>query len=504
MPVRAGQIHGIGINRVFVVFVSAAIVAGLAIGYGTNIEMPMLFSGIVLANVVLAGYLVLIRNLIGGLVVYLYSLIFLNYYWRILLPGVWPDIDLPRMMFAFVWLIFILELLLDRRRLLPGGTLGVLMVLILCAFTLSMLTLGKRGIRTILNGYLIPYAMFTLCKTVFVDRRSVERFVFWLAVPLALYFPAMSILEHYRVEALLFPRYIGKVIVEGESLGLNWGGRAMGTFIQPAVTGCAMVMIFFVAVHCLSWMKGTFAKLYSILLFLITPIGVFFTYTRSVFLGFVLGLIIMTAFSKRLRLPAAILLIVMGLAVMGNWSNVKTAEREAGGVGDMATAQGRVVLMNASLRMFMDHPFFGVGFKRFMEQSAPYVSQVKRTFLGYKEGWIGQESNQHNQFSSVLTEIGLVGFVPFVLMYVFLLRMLARARFVKAKEYDWDFVVMVWSVLASYMSVIMFIEPRWFEFLNVLPFMFMGIVAGGYERAIMRRSSGRPGNAVAARKEYAA
>lgn len=504
MLTRVERFHGIGANTIFLAFVSLSIVVGLAIGYGANIEIAKLFTGVVLANVVLAGYLVLVRNLIGGVLVYLYSLVFLNYYWRIIVPGAWPDIDLPRMMFIFIWMIFILELLLNRRRLLPGGALSVVMLLILCAFFLSMLTLGKRGLRNILNGYLIPYAMFGLSKELFIDKRSVDKFVFWLAVPLALYFPAMSILEHYRVYALVFPRYIGKMMLQGQITDqINWGGRAVGTFIQPAVTGCAMVMIFFVAVYCLSGIKKTAARFYLALLFLITPVGVFFTYTRSVYLGFATGLIILSAFSRRLRLASVILLVAMGLAVLGNWSNVKTAERESGGVGDMATAQGRVVLLNASLRMFMDHPFFGVGFERFMEQAPPYVSQVTRTFLGYREQWIGQESNQHNQFSSILTEIGLVGFVPFVLMYVLLLRMLARAKRAKVEAYDSEFVVMVWALMAAYMSVIMFIEPRWFEFMNALPFIFMGIVAGGYQRAMMRRSNGGLGNVVAARKEYA-
>jgi O-antigen ligase len=278
----------------------------------------------------------------------------------------------------------------------------------------------------------------------------------------------------------------------------------MGTFIQPAVTGAAMVMIFFLAVYALARIKSIYARLYSWLLFIVTPVGVFFTYTRSVYLGFSLGLLLLTVFSRRLRLAAALLLIGMGLVVLGNWSNVKTAERESGGVADMTTAQGRVVLMNASLRMFMDHPFVGVGFQRFMEKSVPYIVQVKRTFLGYREGWIGLDSNQHNQFFSVLTELGLLGFIPFALMYVFLFRTLARARSAKVQEYDSEFVVAVWAAMAAYLSALMFIEPRYFEFLNTLPFMLMGIVVGGYERAmLMQRNAGRE-TAGLARKEYAA
>lgn len=503
MSVHAERLKNIGINKVFVVFITTTIAVGLAATYGAEVEISVLFRGVVLANVVLAGYLVLVRNLVGGIAVYLYALVFFNYYWRVLLPGSWPDLDLPRLMFVFIWLIFLLEVLLGRRWLLPGGIVGLLMVIIMSVIVLSMLTLGKRSIRVLLNGFLIPYAMFALSKNVFVDRRTIEKFVFWFSVPLALYFPLTSILEHYRVYALLFPRYIGKVMLEGEVMGINWGGRAMGTFVQPAVTGCAMVMVFVLAIHSLSRIKGVLAKLYSTLLFLVTPVGVFFTYTRSVYVGFAAGLVVLTLFSRKLRLGVFILLVAIGLAVLGNWSNVRTAERTAGGIGDVSTAQGRVVVIQASLRMFADNPFFGCGYGQFLDKARPYIEQVQRTFLGYREESIGIDTNQHNQFSSMLTELGLLGFVPFLLMYILLFRMLGKARFVKAEEYDSEFVVVVWAAIAPYISVIMFIEPRWFEFMNTLPFMLMGIIAGGYERARMRRLTGLAGNAVPAGKEYA-
>jgi hypothetical protein len=46
----------------------------------------------------------------------------------------------------------------------------------------------------------------------------------------------------------------------------------------------------------------------------------------------------------------------------------------------------------------------------------------------------------------------------------------------------------VWAVMAAYIAQIFFIEPRFFEFMNTLPFMLVGIVAGGHQRAMMRLS----------------
>ena len=86
---------------------------------------------------------------------------------------------------------------------------------------------------------------------------------------------------------------------------------------------------------------------------------------------------------------------------------------------------------------------------------------------------------------ATLTEIGLMGFVPLMLLYFLVIRLLIRARSVRTDLYDPEFVVIVGAVMAAYLSEIFFIEPRYSEFMNVLPFMLVGIVASGYERARM-------------------
>jgi O-antigen ligase len=495
-----GGLQATRLNAVLLVFISLAVVAGALAGLWSNLSLQTLFRVLVLSNILLVGYIVLIRNVVAGLLVYLYSLVFLNYYWRIVLPGVWPDIDLPRMLFVFVWLVFLLEILLGRRRLLPGGAVGIMMLLLMTVILASMVVSGHMVIRVFLNGYVIPYAMFAISRNVLSDRRAVDRFIFWLAIPLALYFPLTSILEHYKVYGLLFPRYIGKAMAG--DVEINWGGRAMGAFIQPAVTGMAMAAMFVLALYALSRVRSVFASLYKLVLVLVTPIGIFFTYTRSVYLGFVGALMVLVVMSRRLRLTALILLVALGLAVIGNWSSVTTANREQGGVGEVSTAQARVVVFQASMMMFREHPILGCGFDQFIKKAQPYVEQVQRTILGYREAAIGTEVNQHNQFVSILTELGLVGFIPFVLIYVLLFHMLFRARRADVAIYDSEFVVAVLAVMTTYVAAIMFIEPRWFEFMNTLPFMLMGIVAGGYERAALEASDKAAGPVGQLEREY--
>ena len=108
---------------------------------------------------------------------------------------------------------------------------------------------------------------------------------------------------------------------------------------------------------------------------------------------------------------------------------------------------------------------------------------------GARPTWQGKSVKQHNQLLLVLSELGLMGFVPLCLVYYFVIRMLWKARKVMADLYDYEFVVVVWGIMAAYLANAMFINPTFFEFMNAIPMVFAGIVAGGYQRATLVGSS---------------
>ena len=76
---------------------------------------------------------------------------------------------------------------------------------------------------------------------------------------------------------------------------------------------------------------------------------------------------------------------------------------------------GRVAQFEQSLRVFVDHPMLGVGFWNFHE----FVVGESR----YRASYMGVSSLDwpHNNLIEVLTETGLIGFVPYVMTHVLLL-----------------------------------------------------------------------------------
>lgn len=473
---------------IWVLIVFTAFMLVLAI-HNSTVDNKTIFYGVLVSNILIVGYLVLLKDISLGILIYLYSLTFLNYYWRFVIPGRWPDIDIPRMMFIFIWFVILLEAVLGGRRLLPRTAMESAMLALLVAILAVMLTKGHIKIRQFLNGYAIPFAMFVVAKNSFRSSHDVQRFLLWFAVPLSFYFPINHAFEHYRLESLVFPTYILNPTISG--VEIDWGERALGAFLQPVATGMAMVSAFILSMYRLAKMNGRLPQLMRVFLIMITPVAVFWTLTRSVYLGFFSALMVLIVFSPKQRKLALIIVLAAILGVMANWSNVTTSERSQGGLATETTATGRLVLAEVSIKMFMDRPFVGVGFTRFMEYSTPYVGTVRTTLLGYREHWIGKNVNQHNQLFTVLTEIGLIGFIPLVLVYVFLFKYLAKARKMPPRNCDRELVVCITAVWVGYLINIQFMEPRFFEFMNALPYILAGIVVGGLQREEQRQSSPR-------------
>jgi O-antigen ligase len=464
----------------FFILAGLSVLIGAIMGLKSPFGNRLIFYMIVIFNMMMITYLVLLRNMTWGVLIYLYALVFLNMYWRITIPGRLPDLDIPRMTFAFVWLIFLLEMALGNRRLLPRTNIEAAMLAVLGAILYSMFFIGQLQIRIFLNGFAIPYAMFVLAKNVVVNRKDLNKMVYWFAIPLSLYFPLNNFFEYFKIHSLVFPRYILSPTVAG--MAVHWGERTIGVFLQPAVTGMVMTSTFLLSLYALSRCRGYVPRFMAWVLVAITPPAVFVILTRSVYLGFAIALIILLLFSKRLKVYALVILLGASFAVMAKWSDVKSEKREAGGLATSHTARGRLVLLQASFKMFADHPFIGVGFHDFEEHSLPYVRQVHTTILGVREPWQGKNLKQHNHFLNTMTELGLMGLVPQLLMYFFLLRILRRARKIHDDTVNHDFVVVVWAIFAVYLTNSMFMEPRFFECMNVLPFLLGGIVVGSYQR----------------------
>ena len=103
---------------------------------------------------------------------------------------------------------------------------------------------------------------------------------------------------------------------------------------------------------------------------------------------------------------------------------------------DSGNFYGRVAEYGQSFLVFKDHPLLGVGYNNFNNAVAG-ISEYRTSFEG-----VGSLDWPHSNLSAVLVETGILGFIPWAMMHIFLLKALWRLRYVSASgRMVWKYVL---------------------------------------------------------------
>jgi O-antigen ligase len=460
------------------------LIAAIAFIAGAAMDVTILVMALGLFNIAVLVFLLLRRDITWGFLFYLTSVIFFQTGFWIRLPA-FPDLYPARVASILLYLVFITQILLGMRKVPKFGRIEKLMVLFLAILFISVVTSGQKPRWMLLmRGYVYPFLFYYFARAVMNQEKQIKLVLGYLAV-IGIYFGVMGIFEKMHWYELVFPKFIVDPTVRAEGL-MRLGFRVRGIFLHPAILGCVMTMGFFAAWYSLSRTKGMAAQITRIVLLVVTVPTIFFTQTRSVYAGFLGALIVGAIWSRMLR-PICVGIILAGMVgAFLNWDNLGSEDRDKGGLATMNTVYYRVALLYEGAEVFMDHPFFGCGFMNFGEIALEYRKPREVPLLGYIDLGLGGEAVPHNIFLTVIAEQGLLGIVPYFLIYFLLWRISVKAYRTLPKQglVSRDFVVCVWCAIAAYFTNAMLLEMRYFEYVNVLFFFLIGSMVGMYERYV--------------------
>jgi hypothetical protein len=142
---------------------------------------------------------------------------------------------------------------------------------------------------------------------------------------------------------------------------------------------------------------------------------------RSVMLTLLLALIIDTFWEQRTNRRVwrvGLMLASIGVIFIAPLFAPKVFEDRS----SSENAYGRIAEFEQSLRVFGDHPLLGVGFQNFNN----YVTGEPRYVASY--AGVSSLDWPHNTLAQILTETGIVGFVPYVMAHVLLLMAMWQMR----------------------------------------------------------------------------
>lgn len=352
-----------------------------------------------------------------------------------------------------------------------------LMAAILIYFTISAAVGGFKSIAVasvhyrLIGGYWFAFTMFFLVLHAVSRERDVFLVLGFLFL-LGLYLAFTGWCEHFKVWSLVFPRYISDPTV-----GIHWG-RVRGPFVVSATMGLALSFCFFSNLVFARRLSAPWRlPIWLATLAMLPPI--FWTQTRSVWVGFLLGALVWVAFNRRQRSkPAAIAvlsaLVIVVLAV--NFENFSSQERSRGGVTDIEPVYVRLGLAFITWDMFLDSPLLGVGFGHFRDVAPSYARDVASPYYQF-----ASPAMEHNSFLSILADTGLIGLVFYVGLLIALLRLSVRVyRKLPADGTGLlgrDTIILYWVLMAAYFADAMFRETSVHPFTNSLFFGIGGIIA---------------------------
>ena len=378
--------------------------------------------GLIAAICVLAGViwgtLYLRRgSLLAGCVAYLLATAIVSHDFWFASVGPIP-ITIDRLLIAALAIMFVVHWFWGRLEPKPlaktdYALIGLIVVLVFSTFTHDWRVEIKGQISPfwrLIVGYLMPATVYLIARQSRLSEKNLRRTYLAMAT-FGVYLAVTGVLEILGQWSLVFPRHIAD-----PQAGIHFG-RARGPMLNSVSYGLALATCMLCGI--VVWPR--LRRGAQLLLILLSPVflaALFYSYTRSVWLGTALAIVALMALTLHGRVRIAtlgctaaaglLIAVVGGDGILAFNRNDNTAAQTRDSVSLRAS------FAYVSWQMFVDRPLLGVGFGHFPEE--------KNHYLGDRSTSMPLESLRpyvhHNHYLSLLTEIGAVGLGLFLCVLI--------------------------------------------------------------------------------------
>jgi hypothetical protein len=340
-------------------------------------------------------------------------------------------------------------------------------VLILRTFTADFSERNYQPVAWLFIFYLMPCGLYWIARQEKYSERTMH-FLFVSLTVFGVYLALTAVAEHYELAGAIFPRYIVETAAGADA---EFVGRARGPYLHPIGDGIALAVCF--GASLMLWplmgqstdstrtrkdeasaeseekkpkskslsfqairqkprspenngtllldhpVYGKIRQLMLLPLFLLFLVALYFTLTRSVWMGAALTLAVIVGLSLpwnwRLPLLAGGLLAVVVFSAT-QWDQLLAFKRDKNLDAEKVaeSVELRPVLARIAWNMFLDRPLLGCGYGQYTNEHVKYLADRSTALVLEK----GRGYIQHNVFLSLLTETGLVGLGLFVAMCI--------------------------------------------------------------------------------------
>lgn len=365
----------------------------------------------------------------------------------------------------------------ENLRRLNSVDIGVLMltgVITLSTVMNDFTFLGNMPASRLLFFNLLPLVLYMVMRHARLGDNDLKLISLGF-VGLGLYLAITAIAETRGLGGIVFPRFIMNPEFE------EFLGRGRGPFLNPVSNGICMVVCL-----CCMWMwfpsSSIRRKVLIVMLAGLMCLGIYSTFTRSVWMGLVFAAAIVVfmpapqAYKGAMIVVASLLLMCLAPVLIDKVFSFKRDTNVS--VEDMEnSARLRPMFVTVATRMVADRPFLGVGFGQYARAKYPYLQDPYSTEpLSMTKTYM-----QHNIFLAYVTETGLLGLSALLLMMTLLFRAAWTTwRDLRLSFWKRQFGLLLIAMLANHCVNGMFHDVSIIPMENMLLFFLAALVNNIY------------------------
>lgn len=313
-----------------------------------------------------------------------------------------PDLYLDRIMLVWATLVFLIKTIATGRGL--RGPYGLdSLVLMFGLYTITQVYIHDMQFFNIwINSTLMPFTVYFLAKNV-VRTTSAVRTLFGFLLALSIYYNVTSVAEKFNINWLIWPKYIITMAT------VQFHGRSQGPFMQAPLFGTVIGMLLPLHLYFIATVRSRLGRVALAVSLGLGLAGLYFTYTRGSWLTGIVALLVTVALNRKAYLkylaPVAIIVPLLAVSVFNVAQDKFLQER----VQNEQTIGSRVGTAVTVLRVWRDHPLFGVGFFQYRNVRDNYIQPVEVPGMPVIRFFQFRHNAIHDIYLGPLAETGLIG-----------------------------------------------------------------------------------------------
>ncbi|MEN6614829.1 MAG: O-antigen ligase family protein [Armatimonadota bacterium] len=338
--------------------------------------------------------------------------------WLVLVPWTWyfplkPHkyyLQFDLLIMALLTMIAIPKFLVYRQKIARPTITEILLILsVLWCNVWPLIRLGTGSAKphaAILQLILVPGIIYFLAKVTLENEKQIKLMIGAICV-IGLLWTVSGFYEHYT-------GYQWHSAITGNPVLLKWQdvarGRAVGpsdSQVAPGTVLCAGLLAF---LHVMSFVKKKWILVCGYIVVACISIAVFFTYTRTSYGGYAVGLIVAFLISKGRRRQYSIMLTAIAIIALFTIPKLMLDPEFNVRMSDPENYYGRVAMTRTLINMIDDNFWLGIGDFR----NENYTAVMEKYVSSWEHPRLGEDKKlafPDNNYLLVFAVNGVFGFI---------------------------------------------------------------------------------------------